>query len=53
MIASKDYRLTNEIINVYKQTFWEVSTLLQTMNVRKYVLDKNVMKLHMSNPCNV
>jgi hypothetical protein len=28
MIASRDYRLTNEIINLYKQIFWEVFTLI-------------------------
>ena len=50
MITSKDYRLTNEIINVYKQTFWEVSTLLQTMNVKKYLLDQ---KLHRNYLCDV
>ena len=27
MIASRDYRLTNEIINLYKQIIWEVFTL--------------------------
>jgi hypothetical protein len=29
MIVSKDYRLTKEIINLYKQIIWEVFTLLQ------------------------
>jgi hypothetical protein len=35
MIASNDYILTNEVINVCKQPFWEVSTLLQTMDVKQ------------------
>ena len=30
MMASKDYRLTNEIINLYKLIIWQVFTLLQT-----------------------
>ena len=27
MIVTRDYRLTNEIINLYKQIIWEVFTL--------------------------
>jgi len=50
MIASKDYRLTNEVINVYKQIFWEASTLLQTMDVKNYLFDQ---KLHRNSLCDV
>jgi hypothetical protein len=28
MMASKDYRLTNEIVNLYKLIIWQVFTLL-------------------------
>jgi hypothetical protein len=28
MLASKDYKLTDEMINLYRQIIWEVITLL-------------------------
>lgn len=39
MIASRDYRLTNEIMNLYKQIIWEAFTLLQW-----YILPTTIYK---------
>jgi hypothetical protein len=39
MIASRDYRLTNEIMNLYKQIIWEAFTLLHW-----YILPTTIYK---------
>jgi hypothetical protein len=39
MIASRDYRLTNEIMNLYKQIIWEAFILLQW-----YILPTTIYK---------